>query len=141
MSFNWKRLRRIYVFSVRIALHSTAVEITSNDTKDSASDYEIGMTVWGKHFIRQSLTYTKGPVTLLRIVLAYASVWKISLIRRYTLTYVRGTVGIRCIRFKHGRIRWHTLAYAGIRRGRKFFLSMFKNFVRIGRMLYTISIL
>ena len=37
--------------------------------------------------------------------------------------------------------RSHTVAYAGIRRGRKFFLSMFKNVVRIGRMLYTISIL
>ena len=23
----------------------------------------------------------------------------------------RGTLGIGCIRFKHGRIRWHTLAY------------------------------
>ena len=37
--------------------------------------------------------------------------------------------------------RSRTVAYAGIRRGRNFFLSMFKNFVRIGRMLYTISIL
>jgi hypothetical protein len=108
----------------------------------------------------------KGPVTLLRIVLAYASVWKISLIRRYTLTYALAVLrrisslrtkllaarceclhlikinglaswldegdhaslaasceelrartgnpplGIRCIRFKHGRVRWHTLAYA-----------------------------
>jgi S-formylglutathione hydrolase FrmB len=36
--------------------------------------------------------------------------------------------------------RSHTVAYAGIRRGRQFFLSMFKNFVRIGRMLYTLSI-
>jgi hypothetical protein len=44
-----------------------------------------------------------------------------------TLTYARGTLGIGCIRFKHGRIRWHTLAYgdAGI------FLSMVKNLVRI----------
>jgi predicted Fe-S protein YdhL (DUF1289 family) len=49
-------------------------------------------------------------VTLLRFVLAYASVWKISLIRRYTLTYASGTLGIGCIRFKHGRVRWHTLA-------------------------------
>ena len=47
----------------------------------------------------------------MRIVLAYASVLKISLIRRYTLTYVRGTLGIGCIRFKHGCILWHTLAY------------------------------
>jgi hypothetical protein len=30
----------------------------------------------------------------------------------YTLTYARGMLGIRCIRFKHGHIRWHTLAYA-----------------------------
>jgi hypothetical protein len=37
--------------------------------------------------------------------------------------------------------RSRTVAYAGIRRGRKLFLSMFKNFVRIGRVLYTISIL
>ena len=53
----------------------------------------------------------KGPVTLLRIVLAYASVCKISLIRRSSLTYARGTLGIGCIRFKHGRVLWHTLAY------------------------------
>ena len=31
--------------------------------------------------------------------------------RSYTLTYARGTLGIGCIRFKHGRVRWHTLAY------------------------------
>jgi hypothetical protein len=41
-------------------------------------------------------------------LLAYASVWKISLIRRYTLTYARGTLGIGYIRFKPGGIRWHT---------------------------------
>jgi hypothetical protein len=45
------------------------------------------------------------------------------------------TIGIGCIRFKHGRIRWHKLAYAGIhgeaRRDKKIFLSMIKNFVRI----------
>jgi predicted Fe-S protein YdhL (DUF1289 family) len=29
----------------------------------------------------------------------------------YTLTYARGTLGMGCIRFKHGRVRWHTLAY------------------------------
>jgi hypothetical protein len=29
-------------------------------------------------------------------------------IRLYMLTYARGTLGIGCIRFKHGRIRWHT---------------------------------
>jgi predicted Fe-S protein YdhL (DUF1289 family) len=62
-------------------------------------------------FLKCSLCFAKGPVTLLRIVLAYASVWKISLIRCYTLTYARGTLGIGCIRFKHGRVRWHTLAY------------------------------
>ena len=39
----------------------------------------------------------------------------------HTLTYARGTLGIGCIRFKH----------AGIRRGRKLFLSMLKNLVRI----------
>ena len=32
-------------------------------------------------------------------------------IRWKTLTYARGTSGIGCIRFKHGGIRWHTLAY------------------------------
>jgi hypothetical protein len=32
----------------------------------------------------------------------------VSLIRWKTLTYARGTLGIGCIRFKHGRIRWHT---------------------------------
>ena len=77
----------------------------------------------------------KGPVTLLRIVLAYASVLKISLIRRYTLTYNRGTLGIGFIRFKHGRIRWYTLAY-----GETSFLSMLKNLCVFGRMVYTISI-
>jgi hypothetical protein len=52
-----------------------------------------------------------GPVTLLRIVLAYASVWKISIIYKLIkLTYARGTLGIGCMRFKfkHGR---HTVAY------------------------------
>jgi hypothetical protein len=58
--------------------------------------------------------------------------------RRYTLTYARGNVRHRLYTFQ---ARSHTVAYAGIRRGGKFFLSMFKNFVRIGRMLYTISIL
>ena len=43
-----------------------------------------------------------------------------------------------CIRFKHGRIR---VAYAGIRQGREFFLSMLKNFVRIRTYAFTISIL
>ena len=41
--------------------------------------------------------------------------------------YARGTLGIGCIRFKHGRIRWHALAYGEA----EFFLSMLKNFVRI----------
>ena len=59
-----------------------------------------------------------------RIVLAYASVSKISLIRRYTLTYGRGRLGKDFIRFKHGRVRRHTAK-------QKFFLSMLKNFVRI----------
>ena len=40
-------------------------------------------------------------------------------------------LGICCIRFKHGVIRWHTLAYAGIRRSRKLLLGMFKNCVHI----------
>jgi hypothetical protein len=68
----------------------------------------------------------KGPFTLLRIVLAYASVRKISLIRRYTLTYARGTLDIGCIRFKYGYIRWHTLAHGEA----EYFLSMLKNFLR-----------
>jgi hypothetical protein len=41
-------------------------------------------------------------------------------IRRYTLTYARGTLGIGFyIRFKHGRIRWHTAR-------QKIFLSMLR---------------
>ena len=40
-------------------------------------------------------------------------------------------LGIRYIRFKHGVIRWHTLAYADIRWGRKLLVGMFKNCVRI----------
>jgi predicted Fe-S protein YdhL (DUF1289 family) len=39
----------------------------------------------------------------------------------------RGTLGIGCIRFKHGRIRWHALADGEA----EFFLSLLKNFVRI----------
>ena len=35
------------------------------------------------------------------------------------------------MRFKHGVIRWHTLAYGGIRRGRTSLLVMLKNCVRI----------
>ena len=50
-----------------------------------------------------------GPVTLLRIVLVCE---RISRVRWYTLTHVRGTLGIGCIRFKYG----------GIRRGRNLFL-------------------
>ena len=38
-------------------------------------------------------------------------------------------MGIGCIRFKHGHIRWHTL----IRRGRNLFLNMLKKIVRIRR--------
>ena len=53
----------------------------------------------------QLILFLECPATLLHIVLVFASVWKISLIRRYTLTYSRGTLGIGCIRFKHGRIR------------------------------------
>ena len=33
----------------------------------------------------------------------------------HTLTYARSKLGIGCIRFKHGGIRWYTLVYAGIR--------------------------
>jgi hypothetical protein len=45
----------------------------------------------------------------------------------HTLTYATGPLGIGCIRFKHGRIRWRTLAYGEA----ESFLSMLKNFVRI----------
>ena len=42
--------------------------------------------------------------------------------------YARGTLGILgCIRFKHGRIRWHALAYGEA----EFFLRMLKNFERL----------
>ena len=54
---------------------------------------------------------SNGPVTLLRIVLVYASIWKISIIHWYTPTYARGTLGIGCMCFKHGGIRWHTHGY------------------------------
>ena len=47
-----------------------------------------------------------------------------SYVRWKTLTYARGTLDIGCIRFQHGRIRWHTAR-------QKLFLSMRKNFVRI----------
>ena len=43
----------------------------------------------------------------------------------HTLTYARGTLDIGCKRFKHGVIRWHTLAYVEA----KIILSMFKNCV------------
>ena len=49
--------------------------------------------------------FRKGPVTLLR------SVCQRMKNITHTLTYARGTLGIGCIRFKHG----------GIRRGRNFF--------------------
>ena len=52
-----------------------------------------------------------GPVTLLRIVLAYTNVCEIPLVRCYTLTYARGTLDIGCIRFKYGRIRCYTLRH------------------------------
>ena len=53
---------------------------------------------------------------------------KVSLIPRCTLTIARGTLGIVCVRLKHGRIRWHTLAY-----GETEFYSQacLKNFVHI----------
>ena len=47
------------------------------------------------------------------------------------LIYARCLLDICCIRFRHGVIRWHTLAYAGISRDRKLLLGMFKNYVRI----------
>ena len=43
----------------------------------------------------------------------------------YTLTYARGTLHIDCIRFKHGRIRWHTA------RQKYFYLSILESFVHI----------
>ncbi|KAG1663034.1 hypothetical protein GQR58_020604 [Nymphon striatum] len=59
----------------------------------------------------------------------HTSAYRTSLCQRmkivmHTLTYARGTLGISCIRFKHGGIRWHTARQKSI-------LSMFKNVVRI----------
>jgi hypothetical protein len=49
--------------------------------------------------------------------------------------HVNQAIRIGCIRFKHGRIRWHTAMKA------QTFLSMLKISCAFGRMVYTISIL
>ena len=59
------------------------------------------IATWAQMRPRQQQKKRYGPVTLLRTVLAYVSVWKISIIRWYTLTYARGTLGIGCMRFKY----------------------------------------
>ena len=55
----------------------------------------------------RSKLISKGPVTLLRIAKAYASVWKILSIRWYTLTIARGTLLIGQLRLSYAGIRWH----------------------------------
>jgi hypothetical protein len=59
----------------------------------------------------------KGPVTLLRIVLTYASAGRYEKYHTYTPTYARGTLGIGCTYVAYGESET--------------FLNMLKNFVRI----------
>ena len=67
-----------------------------------------------------------GYTTLQRIVLAYATVWKISFIRCNTLTNARGTlISIDYIRCKDGGTRWHMVSFAGTWRDTKLFLNTF----------------
>ena len=78
---------------------------------------------------------SNGPVTLMRIVLVYASAWKVSLIGWYWLSYARGTLGKGCIRFKHdcircqGRIqgRWNGWIFTSLFRDPFFLFSYLLN--------------